>query len=67
MKVEIALEKMIYTFLGVLIVAVVIGTAVGGVCVLVCSKCCNKSQKKNAAKLRTEFQFRTNSSAIGGT
>ena len=42
MEVEMALEKMIYTFLGVLIIAVIMGTAVGGVCVLCVGKCFNR-------------------------
>lgn len=69
MKVEIALEKMIYTFLGVLIIAVIIGTCIGGICVLCVGKCCNRNQKKRleAVQEKQNFHFRTDSSAIGGT
>lgn len=69
MEVEMALEKMIYTFLGVLIVAVVVGTAIGGMCVLCIGKCCNRSQKRRleATRRRSEFHFRADSAAIGAT
>ena len=67
MEVEMALEKMIYTFMGVLVIAVIAGTAIGGICVLCIGKCCNRSQKKKleVAKRRQEFQFRADSEAVG--
>ena len=37
---------MIYKFLGVLFVAVIIGTAIGGICILCIGKCCQRGQKK---------------------
>ena len=67
MEVEMALEKMIYTFMGVLVIAVIAGTAIGGICVLCIGKCCNRSQKKKleVAQRRQSFQFRADSEAIG--
>ena len=48
-KLEIAVEKMIYTFLGVLFVAVLAGTAIGALCIMCVMKCCRSSQKKRLA------------------
>ena len=58
-----ALEQMIYKFLGVLFVAVVIGTAIGGICILCIGKCCKRSQSKrlDEAKRREMFAFKANS------
>lgn len=38
-------DKMIYTFIGVLIAAVVIGTAIGAACIFGIMKCCKNDQK----------------------
>lgn len=55
-----AAEKMIYTFLGVLFVAVLVGTAIGAMCIMCVMKCCNSSQKKRLADAQKngEYQFR---------
>ena len=44
--VQYALDQMIYKFLGVLFVAIIIGTAIGAICIMCVMKCCNSGQKK---------------------
>ena len=39
--VQYALDQMIYKFLGVLFVAIIIGTAIGALCIMCVMKCCN--------------------------
>ena len=64
-----ALEQMIYKFLGVLVVAVIIGTAIGGICILCIGKCCQRGQKRrlDEAKKREMFAFKSSSTALGMT
>ena len=64
-----ALEQMIYKFLGVLFVAVIIGTAIGGICILCIGKCCQRGQKRrlDEARKREMFAFKSSSTALGMT
>lgn len=54
-KVDVALESMIYTFLGIFTLAVVIGVAIGGLCLLCCMRCYQRGQKNRLDKARQEF------------
>ena len=53
---------MIYTFMGVLIVALIIGLAIGGICFMSISKCCKARAEKRLrdAKQNKGLEFRTN-------
>ena len=64
-----ALEQMIYKFLGVLFVAVIIGTAIGGICILCIGKCCQRGQRRrlDEARKREMFAFKSSSTALGMT
>ena len=46
-----ALETMIYKFLAVLVIAIIIGTAIGGMCILCIGKCCQRGQKRRLLEL----------------
>lgn len=54
-KVDVALESMIYTFLGIFTLAVVIGVAIGGLCLLCCMRCYQRGQKQRLNKAQKEF------------
>jgi multisubunit Na+/H+ antiporter MnhC subunit len=54
-KVDVAVESMIYTFLGVLIAAVVIGVAIGGLCLLCCMRCYQRGQKRRLSEAQKNF------------
>lgn len=54
-KVGIAVESMIYTFLGIFTLAVVIGVAIGGLCLLCCMRCYQRGQKNRLNKAQKEF------------
>jgi len=58
-EIEAAVEKTIYQFLGVLVIAVAIGTAFGVCCIMCISKSCARSQTKrlSQAKSNNKLQF----------
>lgn len=67
-KVDVAVESMIYTFLGVLIVAVVIGVAIGGLCLLCCMRGYQRNQKRRLTESKLSFKAPTlDSVALGNT
>jgi len=58
-KLEDALENAIYKFIGILVVAVVIGAVIGICCVVLVRRCLNRDQKKRLqiVKSRSDMQF----------
>ena len=58
-KLEDALENAIYKFIGILVVAVVIGAVIGICCVVFVRRCLNRDQKKRLqiVKSRSDMQF----------
>merc|ERR1719266_1724897 len=44
--VEIEAEKMIYTFLGVMFGAILVGALIGSICIFTCLKCYKRNQSK---------------------
>ena len=61
-----ALETMIYKFLAVLVIAIIIGTAIGGICILCIGKCCQRGQRRRLLELQKAssemYQFRRSGS-----
>lgn len=43
-------HEMIYTFMGIMAIAVVIGSFIGAICVYSCQKCCSCKRKSKLAK-----------------
>lgn len=61
-EVQYALDQMIYQFLGVLFVAIIIGTAIGAICIMCVMKCCSGGQKKRLEEAnRRGMHFRADS------
>ena len=48
--VEIEAEKMIYTFLGVMFGAILVGALIGSICIFTCLKCYRRNQSKRLSK-----------------
>lgn len=48
--VEIEAEKMIYTFLGVMFGAILVGALIGSICIFTCLKCYKRNQSKRLSK-----------------
>ncbi len=60
-KVGVALDSMIYTFLSILAIAVIIGVAIGSICILTCMRCYRKDQKKRLEEAQRIFNQRDGS------
>ena len=58
-SVEVTADKMIYGFLGVLIVALLAGFLIGGVCIFACLKCYRRNQTKRLTEANNRFEFKS--------
>ena len=58
-KVEITADKMISSFLGVLIAALLAGFLIGGVCIFACLKCYRRNQTKRLTETNNGFEFKS--------